>query len=239
MKRLLIIVLGIVAFHDSCLKAQSELAHPETVQPGKNGQAPSDALVLFEKNTLDKFESINGGAAQWSVSGKKFTVNPGTGNIQTKERFGSCQLHIEWKTPKKDVKEGKMGQQNGNSGIYLMGKYEVQVLNSYINETDADRQAASIYHQHVPLVNAALPPGKWQSYDIIFTAPKYNSAGSLISEGQVTVFHNGLLVQYNAKIESPTQAASTKFKVSESELPLMLQDHKNLVSYRNIWIRKL
>ena len=239
MKQRLLVVFCIILFLDAQLTAQSTLEHPQTVNPGKNGQAPSDAIVIFSKNSLDQFESVNGGAAQWTIKGRKFVVNPGTGNIQTKERFADCQLHIEWMTPKKDVKAGKTGQQNGNSGIYLMGKYEVQVLNSFINETDTDRQAASIYHQHSPLVNASFPPGKWQTYDIIFTAPDYDSSGALMSSGQVTVFHNGLLVQYNAEIRSPTQAASTQFDISEPELPLMLQDHKNLVSYRNIWIRKL
>ena len=212
---------------------------PPVVNPGQKNLAPSDAIVLFSKNSLDAFESVDGGSAEWTVKGKKFSVNPGTGNIQTKEPFGDCQLHIEWMTPKKDVKEGKAGQQNGNSGIYLMGKYEVQVLNSFINETDADRQAASIYHQHVPLVNASLPPGKWQTYDIIFTAPDYDASGNLVKSGLITVFHNGLLVQYNAEIKTPTQAASTQFTLEKSELPLMLQDHTNEVSYRNIWIRKL
>ena len=213
--------------------------HPAIVSPGINGQPPSDAIILFDKGSLDAFESVKGGPASWLVKGKKFVVNPGTGSIQTKQRFGNCQLHIEWMTPKKDVKEGKTGQGNGNSGIYLMSKYEVQVLNSYINETDANRQAGSIYNQHAPLVNASVPPGKWQAYDIIFTAPKFDNSGNPISPGFFTVFHNGVLIQHNAEIQGATRAASEQFGIAESDLPLMLQDHSNEVSYRNIWIRKL
>ena len=188
---------------------------------------------------MASFESVNGGPADWIVKGSKFAVNPGAGNIQTKERFGDCQLHIEWRTPKKDVNEGKTGQKNGNSGIYLMGKYEVQVLNSYINETDPERQAGAVYNQHAPLVNASLPPGRWQVYDILFIAPRFSSDGELISAGYLTVLHNGVLIQHHAEIAGPTVAASEQFDITEAELPLMLQDHTNEVSYRNIWIRKL
>lgn len=216
------------------------LPEPPVITPAKNGKAPSDAIILFDKGSLNNFESVEDGSpAKWKVQGKKFTVVPKTGGIQTKERFGDCQLHIEWRTPPQDVKEGKEGQGCGNSGIYLMGKYEVQVLNSYINKTDYDRMAGSIYSQHAPLVNASLPPGKWQAYDIIFTAPKFNSDGSVKSHGRFTVFHNGVLIQNNVKIGGTTQAGSNQYRVTEPELPLMLQDHSNEVSYRNIWVRKL
>jgi hypothetical protein len=182
---------------------------------------------------------VNGGPATWIVNGKKFTVNPGSKNIQTRQKFGDCQLHIEWLTPKKDVKAGKTGQGCGNSGIYMMGKYEVQVLNSFINETDADRQAGALYHQHVPMVNASMAPGKWQVYDIIFSAPRFDTSGKQTEPGYLTVFHNGVLIQNHVEVSAPTRAHSTQFKISEKELPLMLQDHNSEVSYRNIWIRKL
>jgi len=224
----------------SAQNEKSNLEEPSVITPGKKNNAPSDAIILFDKATLENFESVkDGGPAKWKVQGNKFTVAPKTGNIQTKERFGDCQLHIEWRTPPKDVKEGKEGQQNGNSGIYLMGKYEVQVLNSYINKTDYDRMAGSVYNQHSPLVNASLPPGKWQVYDIIFYAPRFNADGSVKTYGRLTIFHNGVLIQHNAKIEGPTQAYSQQFRITEPELPLMLQDHNNEVSYRNIWIRRL
>ena len=224
------------------LKAQNNttLAEPLVVNPGKKAKAPSDAVILFEQGSLEAFEQVEtGGAAGWKIGGRKFTVTPGAGNIQTRQRFGDCQLHIEWRTPKKDVKLGKEGQQNGNSGIYLMGKYEIQVLNSHINKTEPDRQAGSVYAQHAPLVNASLRPGKWQRYDIMFTAPRFNPDGSRRAQGYVTVLHNGVLIQHNAEIAGPTTAFSEQFPTEFPELPLLLQDHSNEVSYRNIWIRKL
>ncbi len=220
--------------------AKQQLKEPTVITPAKKGKAPSDAIILFSKGSLGNFESVEDGSpAQWKVQGKKFTVVGKTGNIQTKERFGDCQLHIEWRTPPEDAKAGKEGQANGNSGIYLIGKYEVQVLNSFINKTDYDRMAGSIYKQHSPLVNASLAPGKWQTYDIVFTTPRFNEDGSVELHGRVTVFHNGVLILNNAKIEGPTQAYSQKYRITEAELPLMLQDHGNKVSYQNIWIRRL
>lgn len=232
-----IFLLGL--FFNFYLNAQTLLKKPGTVFPGIGGQPPSDAIILFDKSSLDNFESVKGGAAMWNVKGNKFYVNPGSGNIQTKQRFGDVQLHIEWRTPKEDVKEGKTGQGNGNSGIYLMGKYEIQVLNSYKNETDADRQAGAIYNQHVPLANASIPPGKWQTYDIVFKAPIFNSADEQVKPGYITAFHNGILIHYNSEIKGPTRASSEQYEITVPELPLMLQDHNSRVGYRNIWIRKL
>ena len=224
------------------------LAEPAVIQPGKKGKAPSDAILLFQKGSLDQFESIvegsvvstlDGSPVQWKVNGKQFTVVPGTPNIQTKEKFGDCQLHIEWKTPRKDVRDGKTSQECGNSGIYLMGKYEVQVLNSFNNPTNFDGQAGAIYRQHAPLVNASAQPGIWQVYDIVFTAPRFNSEGSKKSSGYFTVFHNGVLVQNHVEIKGPSQAGNEKTLIHQTELPLMLQNHQNEVSFRNIWIRRL
>lgn len=213
---------------------------PTVIQPGKKGKAPSDAIVLFDKGNLDNFVSaVDGGKAPWKVKGNKFTVEPGTKNIQTKQGFGDCQLHIEWKTPSKDVRDGKTSQQCGNSGIYFMSKYEIQVLNSYINETNPNGQAGAFYSNYPPLVNASLKPGKWQVYDIIFKAPKYNDNDELVDPGYFTVFHNGVLVQNHVEVIKPTAAHDKNLSLSEAELPLMLQDHKNEVSYRNIWVRKL
>jgi hypothetical protein len=244
MKNLLTICLFLFASH---VIAQ-ELAVPAVIQPGKKGAAPSDAIILFKKGSLDQFESIVEGAvvspldgtpAPWKVKGKRFTVVPGTPNIQTKEKFGDCQLHVEWKTPPKDVRDGKTSQGCGNSGIYLMGKYEVQVLNSYNNPTNPDGQAGAIYRQHAPLVNASLKPGIWQIYDIVFTAPRFNLDGSKKMPGYFTVFHNGVLIQNHVEIKGPSQAGNEKTPIAQTELSLMLQNHQNKVSYRNIWIRRL
>ena len=227
-------------FISLCLSVSAQFStKPAEITPSINKKPPSDANILFDKGNLDKFESMDGAEAKWIVKGKKFTVNPGTGNILTKERFRDFQLHIEWRTPKKDVKEGKTGQKNGNSGIYIMGKYEVQVLNSFQNETDPDRQAGAVYKYHKPLVNASLEAGKWQTYDIIFTAPEFDMEGNVSNPGMLTVFHNGVLIQYNSKITKPTIAHNENLDLASPELPIMLQDHTNEVSYRNIWIRKL
>lgn len=216
-----------------------QLPEPVVIVPGIKGEAPSDAIVLFKKGSLNNFESIKDGApAAWKVRGKKFTVATETTAIQTKEKFGDCQLHIEWRTPVKDVKAGKTGQACGNSGIVLMSKYEVQVLNSYINKTYTNGQAGAIYGQHVPLVNASLIPGKWQIYDIIFTAPRFKRDGSAEKPGYFTVIHNGVLIQNHVEICGVTPAGNKKLP-NLPELPIMLQNHKSEVSYRNIWIRRL
>lgn len=255
MKNLLVLCLILLAANvmPQAIWANSQapekpLAEPVVIQPGKKGKAPSDAIILFERGSLNKFESIvegptvsdlDGSAAQWKVKGRKFTVVPGTPNIQTKEKFGDCQLHIEWKTPRKDVNAGKKGQECGNSGIYMMGKYELQVLNSFQNITNYDQQAGAVYRQYPPLVNASLQSGKWQVYDIIFNAPRFNADGSKETCGYFTVFHNGVLIQNHVEIKGSSWAGNEKTLISETELPMMLQNHQNEVSFRNIWIRKL
>ncbi len=219
---------------------KDSIQKPQVIDPGNDRNAPSDAIILFDKGSLEHFESVNdSGEAGWNVRRRSFTVVPGAGNIQTKRSFGDCQLHIEWKTPVRDVRKGKEGQQNGNSGIYLMGKYEVQVLNSYENETNKTGQAGAIYGFHPPMVNASLEPGKWQTYDIVFRAPKFNSDGKLLEPGYMTIFHNGVLIQDHSEITAPTPAHNEDTPIDAEKLPLMLQDHNSEVSYRNIWIREL
>ncbi|MFC2128645.1 DUF1080 domain-containing protein [Bacteroidota bacterium] len=221
-------------------KELRNIAEPIKITPVKEGEPPSDAIILFDRDNLDSFVRVEtGGEAEWVVTGEKFTVKPGAKNIETKQKFGDCQLHIEWKTPEKDVLAGKTGQQNGNSGIYLMSKYEIQVLNSYNNKTNPEGQAGAFYGNSPPLVNASLEPEQWQVYDIVFIAPEFNEKEELIKPGYFTLFHNGILVQNHVEITAPTTAHNNKYSLAEPELPLMLQDHNNEVSYRNIWIRKL
>ena len=215
---------------------KQKYAEPQIVTPGKGRKAPSDAIILFDGTDLSQWDGRKPG---WTVKGNKFTVNPEATDIQTKQHFGSCQLHIEWKTPAKDTRKGKEGQGNGNSGIYLMSKYEVQVLNSYENYTNPDGQAGAIYGTHPPMVNASFKPGKWQSYDIIFTAPEFDEEGYIDTPGYFTVFHNGVLVQNHAATHRPTTAYNKRFPRDAKKLPIMLQNHSNEVSYRNIWIREL
>lgn len=210
---------------------------PVKVEPGKNGSAPSDALILFDGHNLSKFESVKGGDAKWNIEHGVMTVLSGSGNIRTREKFGDCQLHIEWRSPEFDVDEG---QDKGNSGIFLMGRYEIQVLDSYTNKTYVNGQAGAIYKQYIPLVNATRRPGEWQTYDIIFIAPKFGKSGGLISPARLTVLHNGVLIQNNVSLIGPTEYIGEPVYVEHDNAEaLILQDHGDLVSYRNIWIREL
>ena len=213
---------------------------PPVVNPGPPlppVPAPSDAVILFDGKDLSKWANEKGGPARWKVENGYFEVVPGTGNIQTRTGFGSCQLHIEWAAP---YPPKGSGQDRGNSGVFLMGLYEVQVLDSYENKTYADGMAGAIYGQYPPLVNACRRPGEWQSYDIIFQAPKFDAAGKLLRPARMTVLHNGILTQENAELTGPTaHKARPPYKAHADKLPLMLQDHNHPVRFRNIWLREL
>jgi hypothetical protein len=211
---------------------------PKVITPGKSSaDAPSDAIILFDGQSADAWAGKDNGAVKWKVENGALTVVGGTGEIHTKQAFGDCQLHIEWRTPA-EVKGD--GQGRGNSGIFFMGRYELQVLDSYKNRTYSNGQAGSIYKQLPPLVNASRGPGEWQTYDIIFTAPRFYEDGSIKSRAQITVLHNGVLVQNNSTLWGSTQyiGIATYEKHGDKE-PLVLQDHGNPTSFRNIWIRPL
>ena len=211
---------------------------PRVVTPGRSAaDAPADAIVLFNGKDLEEWQAKDGKSAKWKLEGDAMTVVKGTGEIKTKKSFGDCQLHIEWRTPAQVKGEG---QGRGNSGIFLMGRYELQVLDSYNNRTYSNGQAASIYKQLPPLVNASRKPGEWQTYDIIFTAPQFNKDSSVKSQARITVLHNGVLVQNNISIWGATQYIGIATNDFHSEkAPLVLQDHGDAVSFRNIWIREL
>ena len=210
---------------------------PDVVVPGRNGAAPNDAIILYGgKEDISKWSHVDGSDVKWAAS-EILTIKPKSGSIKTRQAFGDCQLHVEWRSPE-EVKGESQGR--GNSGIFLMGLYEVQVLDSYENETYYNGQAGSIYKQHIPLVNASLPPGEWQTYDIFFTAPRFNEDQSLKTPAFVTVVHNGVLIQNHVEIKGPTVFIGIpQYKFHEEKLPLMLQNHTNPVSFRNIWIREL
>jgi len=208
---------------------------PPVVTPGAtNRDAPSDAIVLFDGRDLSQWTG-NDGAARWLVEDGHMTVN-GTGDIATREKFGDCQLHIEWATPAKV--EGD-SQARGNSGVFFFGRYEVQILDSFDNETYPDGQAAAIYGQTPPLVNASRGPGEWQSYDIVFIAPRFNG-DKLVSPARVTVFHNGVLVQHDVALLGATRhKAKPEYAPHDESGVIRLQDHHNPMRFRNIWIRRL
>ncbi len=210
---------------------------PEVVVPGEGTAPPSDAIVLFDGSGLDQWESVRGGPAEWKLGDGAVTVVKGTGDIRTKQGFGDVQLHVEWRTP---AEVSGRGQDRGNSGVYLQELYEVQVLDSYENSTYVNGQAGAIYKQHIPLVNACRPPGVWQTYDIIFTAPRFREDGSLLSPAKMTVLHNGVLIQNHVTLLGPTENIGLpSYKAHDLKRPLMLQEHGNPVSFRNIWIREL
>jgi hypothetical protein len=217
---------------------------PPVVAPGEvlsdgGFTAPSDAIVLFDGKDLSKWESAKGGPALWKVHDGVVTVDKSKGDIQTKDKFNDFQLHIEWCVPT-DI-EGR-DQARGNSGVYLQGMYEVQVLDNYNNKTYVNGQAASIYKQSAPLVNAMRKPGEWNVYDIIYTAPTFKEDGTYRTRPRVTVLHNGILVQNNTEILGTTEFIGFPRVVEHGAGPILLQSHgdpSKPISFRNIWIRKL
>ncbi|NLM79459.1 MAG: DUF1080 domain-containing protein [Ruminococcaceae bacterium] len=204
---------------------------------GAAGQPPSDAVILFSGKNLDNWvDSKDSEPAQWKVEHGYMEVVPGTGSIQTKETFGDCQLHVEWAAPTEIV---GTSQGRGNSGVFLMGQYEIQVLDCYDNPTYADGVTAGIYGQWPPLANACRKPGEWQVYDIIWEAPRFEG-DKLVRPAFVTVLFNGVVVQNHTQLIGPTTFRDTAgYTAHPSQGPLMLQDHANPVRFRNIWYRKL
>jgi hypothetical protein len=206
---------------------------PRVINPGP---PPADAIVLFDGTDLSQWQRESGGEAGWEVKDGVATVNK-TGNIVTKQPFGDCQLHIEWATPAEVHGEG---QGRGNSGVIFQGRYELQVLDSYQNKTYFNGQAGAVYSQYAPLVNVCRKPGEWQSYDVIFHAPRFDENGKLTKVATITVLQNGILVQDHVEIKGPTGQQPTKYEAHPLKQPLVLQDHGgNPVQFRNIWIREL
>ena len=215
--------------------------HPRVVTPGAGpGAPPSDAIILFDGKDLSKWIQMKNGQpvdATWPVRDGYFETGAGSGSMLTKEKFGDVQLHVEWATPS----PGRgASQDRGNSGIVFMGRYEVQVLDSYENVTYADGQAGAIYGEYPPLVNVARKPGEWQTYDIIFEAPQLNGA-TAVKPAYISVIWNGVLVQHRRALNGPTSPTRTvhTYVAHDPELPLTLQDHAHPVHYRNVWIRRL
>jgi hypothetical protein len=210
--------------------------------------APSDAIVLFDGSNLDQWEPVRAGGQPWKIEDGALTVVPTrapnpTSDQRTKQAFGDVQLHIEWRTPAEVRGDG---QNRGNSGVFFMGLYELQILDSFRNETYVNGQAGAVYKEQAPLVNVSRPPGEWQSYDAVFIAPRFAADGKLLSPARMSAFHNGVLVQHDVALTGPTPNGPTfnqptlpPYAAHAAKLPLMLQDHRNPVAFRNIWVREL
>lgn len=243
---LLFAAVAVMAQTEEPMKMKPEMTEiwdPEipVITPGVTpATAPSDAIVLFDGVDLDsEWTNGDGGKAEWTVADGCVTVKKGTGTIKTKRVFEDFQLHIEWRTPSEVV---GTSQGRGNSGIFMQGIYELQVLDNFNNRTYRNGQAGSIYKQHPPLVNACKGPGEWQTYDVIYTAPRFNEDGiTYFTPPTITVLQNGVLVQNNSKMRGPTEYIGIPEYTVKKHGPgsLVLQDHGNPVSYRNIWIREL
>lgn len=205
--------------------------------PNPTATAPSDALVLFDGKDLSKWKSSGKNSdPQWTVADGAFTVKAGTGDIQTKDEFENYQLHIEFRTPS-EVKGNSQGR--GNSGIFMQGVYELQVLDSYENPTYSNGQAGALYKRAMPLVNASRRPGEWQVYDVVYTAPRFNKDSMILSPAYVTVLHNGVVIQNHTSLAGTTPYIGAPQNQVHGKGPIRLQDHGNPVSFRNVWIREL
>jgi hypothetical protein len=219
---------------------------PPSVTVAPDG-CPSDAVRLFDGHGLAAWETITGSPdtpptipgkpPAWRVIDGVLVIVPKSGHLRTRAAFGDMQLHLEFRTP---TPVAGSGQHRGNSGVYFMGRYEIQILDSYRNPTYVNGQAASIYKQHAPLVNASRAPGEWQSLDVVFVAPRFSSAGDLLSPARATVFHNGVLVQHDVALQGPTVFRGRPvYRPHAARLPLVLQDHGSAVAFRNLWARSL
>lgn len=210
---------------------------PPIVAPGTAGMPPSDAVVLFDGTNLGAWRSVkDGGPAKWKVVDGYMEVTAGAGDIATREAFGDSQLHVEFATP---APPSNRSQGRGNSGVFLYGMYEVQILDSFENLTYADGQASAIFGQSPPLVNVSRAPGEWQSYDIIYSGPRFKD-GKIVTPGHVTVLHNGVVTQNHTELLGASRFHALPAQVMHGSTgPILLQDHAHPVRFRNIWIRPL
>lgn len=220
-------------------RQQPPIVDPGTASTQENpGEPPSNAIVLYRtKSDFSNWTSGDGEPAKWVATEEYLETVKGAGYIHTRQEFGDCQLHVEFATP---LPVSGEGQGRGNSGVFLMGQYEVQVLDSYQNTTYPDGQASAVYGQYPPEVNASRSPRQWQTYDIVFHRPRFDTNGKLLKPATMTVFHNGVLVQDHVTLTGPTaHKRRPPYEMHPAKLPLSLQDHGNPVRFRNIWIRPL
>lgn len=217
---------------------------PPVVTPprqfSQNADAPSDAVVLFDGKDFSKWTSPKTGEVKWKIENGYMEVTPGSGIIRTKDEFGDFQLHLEFATPEK-VNPNEKGQGRGNNGVNIYGQYEIQVLDSYKNETYADGGAGSLYGQYPPMVNASRPPGEWQTYDVIFEGPRWDDSGKNTRKASATVLHNGVIIHNKTELFGRTghKNFGNYDKPSRTKGPIELYEHGNPVRFRNIWVREV
>ncbi len=244
---LALVVPGLVGAQQKVMKPEETEVWspvPKIITPGRaSGDAPSDAIVLFGGKDAGEWVNEDGTPAGWTVNNGVLTVNKKAGDIHTRRTFGSYQLHLEWQVP--TIVTGS-GQLRGNSGVFLAATsetgYELQILDSYENTTYVNGQAASMYKQSAPLVNAMRPPGEWQVYDVVWTAPTFNADGSVKTPARVTAFHNGVLVQNDFTLKGGTEYIGLPTYKAHGAAPIKLQAHGDPsppISFRNIWVRPL
>ncbi len=227
------LLLAGLAFAASAADRAKQDQAPPVIDPGPPGGPPSDAIVLFDGKDLSKFRGEHSAEPKWKLADGVMETTP-FGGLLSKEEFGDCQVHVEWASP--SAVKGS-GQGRGNSGVYLMGRYEIQVLDSYNNPTYPNGQCGAFYEHNAPLVNVCRKPGEWQTYDIIFHAPKRLPNGK-VQPGSFTVLQNGVLIQDHVPVDGqPTRSAPLNGKADKG--PLYLQDHGNPVRYRSVWVRRL
>jgi hypothetical protein len=242
MKRLLLIATALLLTALAVAAIQYNPSDTEQWSPvppavsAPPGEAPSDAIVLFNGQDLSAWTARDGSQASWRVEDNVLIVEPGEGDLLSRDTFCDVQLHLEWMVPEPDP--DTTGQQRSNSGVFLQDRYEVQVLDSYQNPTYVNGQAAAVYKQAPPLVNAMRPPTEWQTYDIIFTAPTFDGE-QVVTPAYVTVLHNGVLVQNHTELMGPTLFIGNPSYKAHGCAPIRLQDHRNEVYFRNIWVRPL
>jgi hypothetical protein len=229
--------------HREQLWKQHDMTRPKppVVEPAPypvlNAQAPKDAIILFDGSTLNEWQTEDGKPTPWKITNGTLEIVPRTGAIFSRRKFGDLQLHAEWAAP--NPPDGT-SQDRGNSGIFLMNRYEIQVIDSYKADTYADGQAASIYGQYPPLANASRPPGEWQSFDIAFRRPRFDKQGKLVEPARVTVYHNGILVQNNEELFGQTSNLRWRpYEQHDDKEPIKIQDHRHPVHFRNIWVREI
>jgi hypothetical protein len=218
-------------------KATENWSNPPMVINGlkSSSDIPSDAIILLGQDK-DQWTKLDGSPIDWTIEKGVLTVKPGTGDIKSKKSFEDCHLHLEWRSPL--IVKGE-GQGRGNSGIFLQSRYEIQILDNYNNETYYNGQAGSVYKQHPPLYNACSKTGEWNTYDIIYKAPKFDLFGNLLESARITVIHNGIVIQNNTEIFGTTEYIGYPKYSLHGGAPFILQDHGDLVSFRNIWVRRL